>query len=49
MVVPIKPNRVKRDIPRKKWYVKFVPNLILAAIIPSLVIYYELDKIVNAI
>ena len=49
MTVPQKPNRVKRDIPRKKWYVRFVPNVIVAAIVPSLVIYYELDKIVNAI
>ena len=38
-----------RDIPPQKWYNNFCLNFMIASVIPSLVIYYELNKILSAI
>ena len=50
MEAPVKPNRNPRDIPNeKKIYLSLPINMFFSAILPSMVIYYELAKILQAI
>jgi len=50
MQVSTKTNRMARDIPQNlPWFTGFKINLIFSSVIPTLVIYYEIQQILSAI
>ena len=43
MAVSVKPNRMKRELPKSyPWFIGYKLNMIFASIVPTVVVYYEI-------